>query len=86
MVRTQAWGWRPGCEGQRRGWAGLSRAFPLEGSREEDDDDDYENMTPPYKDLPPKPGKRTSLRRAEEICSLRDDARGADSPGEVSWA
>ncbi|XP_065774619.1 C-type lectin domain family 17, member A [Muntiacus reevesi] len=26
-----------------------------EGSREEDDDD-YENMTPPYKDLPPKPG------------------------------
>ncbi|OWK11898.1 hypothetical protein Celaphus_00003074, partial [Cervus elaphus hippelaphus] len=23
---------------------------------EEDDDDDYENMTPPYKDLPPKPG------------------------------
>ncbi|XP_052500224.1 C-type lectin domain family 17, member A [Budorcas taxicolor] len=27
-----------------------------EGSREEDDDDDYENMTPPYKDLPPKPG------------------------------
>ncbi|XP_043322885.1 C-type lectin domain family 17, member A isoform X3 [Cervus canadensis] len=27
-----------------------------EGSMEEDDDDDYENMTPPYKDLPPKPG------------------------------
>ncbi|KAF4014498.1 hypothetical protein G4228_006117 [Cervus hanglu yarkandensis] len=35
-----------------------------EGSMEEDDDDDYENMTPPYKDLPPKPGKRTSLRPA----------------------
>ncbi|KAB0366865.1 hypothetical protein FD754_011021 [Muntiacus muntjak] len=29
-----------------------------EGSREEDDDDDYENMTPPYKDLPPKPVRR----------------------------
>ena len=90
LVRTQVavsppWGWRPGCEGQRRGWAGLSHAFPLEGSREEDDDD-YENMTPPYKDLPPKPGKRTSLRPAEEMSSLRDEGWGADSPGGVSWA
>ncbi|XP_057565343.1 C-type lectin domain family 17, member A [Hippopotamus amphibius kiboko] len=28
----------------------------LPGSGEEDEDDDYENTTPPYKDLPPKPG------------------------------
>nr|XP_019601721.1 PREDICTED: C-type lectin domain family 17, member A isoform X1 [Rhinolophus sinicus] len=27
----------------------------LPGTREEEDDDDYENMAPPYKDLPPKP-------------------------------
>ncbi|XP_059775796.1 C-type lectin domain family 17, member A [Balaenoptera ricei] len=61
VVRTQVtvfppWGQRSGCEGQRRKWAGLSFAFPLEGPGEEDDDDDYENTAPLYKDLPPKPG------------------------------
>lgn len=30
---------------------------PLEGTREEEEDDDYENSAPPYKDLPPKPSK-----------------------------
>ncbi|EPY89762.1 CLEC17A protein-like protein [Camelus ferus] len=28
------------------------------GLPEEDDDDDYENTAPPYRDLPPKPGKK----------------------------
>lgn len=69
MVRTQVivfppWGWKLGPEGQRRKWDGHSFAFPLEGTREErDDDDDYENVAPSYKDLPPKPGKRTSQAR-----------------------
>ncbi|XP_032989427.1 C-type lectin domain family 17, member A isoform X2 [Rhinolophus ferrumequinum] len=27
----------------------------LPGTREDEEDDDYENMAPPYKDLPPKP-------------------------------
>uniref|UniRef100_A0A8C0QX31 Uncharacterized protein n=1 Tax=Canis lupus dingo TaxID=286419 RepID=A0A8C0QX31_CANLU len=63
-------GWNLGPEGQRREWAGLSFAFPLEGTREEDNDDgdDYENMAPPYKDLPPKPGKRTSQKPGEGMC------------------
>uniref|UniRef100_A0A7N5JU19 C-type lectin domain containing 17A n=1 Tax=Ailuropoda melanoleuca TaxID=9646 RepID=A0A7N5JU19_AILME len=30
----------------------------LPGTRDEEDGDDYENMAPPYKDLPPKPGTR----------------------------
>ncbi|EFB21921.1 hypothetical protein PANDA_020842 [Ailuropoda melanoleuca] len=30
----------------------------LPGTRDEEDGDDYENMAPPYKDLPPKPGKK----------------------------
>ncbi|KAM9686031.1 C-type lectin domain family 17, member A isoform 1-T1 [Trichechus inunguis] len=38
------------------------------GAREEEEDDDYENMTPPYKDLPPKPGSMAPPRppRAEK--------------------
>ncbi|XP_064336005.1 C-type lectin domain family 17, member A isoform X4 [Camelus dromedarius] len=32
-----------------------SRCGGLPGSREEEDDDDYENTAPPYRDLPPKP-------------------------------
>lgn len=65
-------GWNLGPEGQRREWAGLSFAFPLEGTREDDNDDgdDYENMAPPYKDLPPKPGKRTSQKPGEGMCGL----------------
>lgn len=77
-------GARNGPEGQRSKWAGSSLAFPLEGTREEEDDDDYENMAPPYKDLPPKPGKNTSQRPEEEGCGLR--AGGVDrSPGDISW-
>ncbi|XP_037674506.1 C-type lectin domain family 17, member A [Choloepus didactylus] len=34
-----------------------SRCLDPLGAKDDDtDDDDYENMTPPYKDLPPKPG------------------------------
>lgn len=55
--------------------AGCSLTFPLEGTREDDDDDadDYENMAPSYKDLPPKPGKRTSQRLGEEMCGLEGE-------------
>lgn len=42
------------------GWA--LTAFPLEGNRDQEEEEDYENMAPPYKDLPPKPGERTSQR------------------------
>lgn len=73
-------------EGLRRKWAGCSLVFPLEGTREEEEDaDDYENMAPPYKDLPPKPGKRNSQRLDEEICGLWA-GRGAISLGGISWA
>lgn len=78
VVRTQVtasppWGWKLGPEGQRRKWAGSSLAFALEGTREEEEEeesDDYENTAPPYKDLPPKPGKRTSQGPDEEMCGL----------------
>ena len=89
MVRTQVtvfppWGQRSGCEGQRREWAGLSLDFPLEGPGEEDDDDDYENTAPLYKDLPPKPGKRNSQRPGEEMCDLRDEVGEQTSQGELA--
>ncbi|XP_042638689.1 C-type lectin domain family 17, member A [Orycteropus afer afer] len=34
----------------------------LSGVRDDEEDDDYENMTPPYKDLPPKPGSMAPPR------------------------
>ena len=76
VVRTQVavsppWGWRPGCEGQRRGWAGLSHAFPLEGSREEDDDD-YENMTPSRAEK-----EQEKLRLGEEGLWVCGQSRGS---------
>lgn len=51
---------------------------------EKDDDDDYENMAPSYKDLPPKPGKRTSQGPDKEMCGLWV-RRGVRSPGDISW-
>ncbi|XP_054984692.1 C-type lectin domain family 17, member A isoform X1 [Sorex araneus] len=35
-----------------------SRHWDSQGAREEEEDDDYENSAPLYKDLPPKPGAR----------------------------
>eukprot|EP00069_Balaena_mysticetus_P005539 bmy_04820T0 len=51
----------PGCSG-RSGDHRDERLRRTSGPGEEDDDDDYENTAPLYKDLPPKPGKRNSQR------------------------
>uniref|UniRef100_G3TJD7 C-type lectin domain containing 17A n=1 Tax=Loxodonta africana TaxID=9785 RepID=G3TJD7_LOXAF len=37
----------------------------------EDEDDDYENMTPPYKDLPPKPGSMAPPRPPRAVKKMK---------------
>ncbi|XP_049733100.1 C-type lectin domain family 17, member A isoform X2 [Elephas maximus indicus] len=40
-------------------------------SAREDEDDDYENMTPPYKDLPPKPGSMAPPRPPRAVKKMK---------------
>ncbi|XP_026306033.1 C-type lectin domain family 17, member A-like isoform X2 [Piliocolobus tephrosceles] len=42
-----------------------------EEEEEEEQEEDYENMAPPYKDLPPKPDAQSSLWRGSHGKELR---------------